>query len=108
LLSRHGFHPSRASAIRDIEKETGGHVPILGVTANVRDAQQEEMIDAGIIHISHAPKMYKNSQSCHGPGVPFLRKQVIDLFNKLRTHELVEKINHLLSKEGNTRAMAGL
>jgi CheY-like chemotaxis protein len=27
-----------AKAIRDIEKETGGHVPILGVTANVRDA----------------------------------------------------------------------
>jgi signal transduction histidine kinase/ActR/RegA family two-component response regulator len=70
-----------AKAIRDIEKETGGHVPILGVTANVRDAQQEEMIDAGMDDIIYKP---------YG------------------THELVEKINHLLSKEGNTRAMAGL
>ncbi|OQE13023.1 hypothetical protein PENFLA_c057G08237 [Penicillium flavigenum] len=70
-----------AKAIRDIEKETGGHVPILGVTANVRDAQQKEMMDAGMDDIIYKP---------YG------------------THELVEKINRLLSKEGNTRAMAGL
>ncbi|KAJ6189222.1 hypothetical protein N7519_004130 [Penicillium mononematosum] len=69
-----------ANAIRDIEKETGTHVPILGVTANVRDAQQKEMIDAGMDDIIYKP---------YG------------------THELVEKINRLLSKEGNTRAMAG-
>jgi DNA-binding response OmpR family regulator len=30
------------------------------------------------------------------------------IYKPYGTHELVEKINHLLSKEGNTRAMAGL
>ncbi|KAJ5779278.1 CheY-like superfamily [Penicillium paradoxum] len=59
-------------AIRDIEKETGGHVPILGVTANARQAQQEEMLGAGMDDVIHKP---------YG------------------THELVEKINHMVSKE---------
>ncbi|CAI7631542.1 unnamed protein product [Penicillium glandicola] len=61
-------------AIRDIEKESGGHVPILGVTANVRDEQQKEMADAGMDDIIHKP---------YG------------------THTLVEKINHMILKEGD-------
>ncbi|KAF9250300.1 hypothetical protein LCP9604111_3816 [Penicillium roqueforti] len=61
-------------AIRDIEKESGGHVPILGVTANVRDEQQKEMLSAGMDDIIHKP---------YG------------------TQELVKKILHLVSKEGN-------
>lgn len=62
-------------AIRDTEKESesGGHVPILGVTANVRDEQQQEMIDAGMDDIIYKP---------------------------YATHELVEKINSMVSKEG--------
>ncbi|KAJ5104975.1 CheY-like superfamily [Penicillium alfredii] len=35
-------------AIRDLEKETGSHISILGVTANVRAEQQAEMLDAGM------------------------------------------------------------
>ncbi|KAJ5393823.1 uncharacterized protein N7487_011464 [Penicillium crustosum] len=61
-------------AIRDTEKESGGHVPILGVTANARDEQQQEMIDAGMDDIIYKP---------------------------YATHELVEKINRMVSKEGN-------
>ncbi|KGO36362.1 CheY-like superfamily [Penicillium expansum] len=62
-------------AIRDIEKETGGHVPILGLTANIREEQQQEMIGAGMDDIIHKP---------YG------------------TSELVEKINCMVSKEGST------
>ena len=61
-------------AIRDIEKESGEHVPILGVTANARDEQQKEMLSAGMDDIIHKP---------YG------------------TQELVKKILHLVSKEGN-------
>ncbi|KAJ5297427.1 hypothetical protein PENANT_c005G10412 [Penicillium antarcticum] len=46
---------SATKVIRDIEKETGGHVPVLGVTANVREAQQEEMMSAGMDDIIHKP-----------------------------------------------------
>ncbi|KAJ6173583.1 hypothetical protein N7485_006395 [Penicillium canescens] len=46
---------SATKIIRDIEKETGGHVPVLGVTANVRDAQQDEMMNAGMDDIIHKP-----------------------------------------------------
>ncbi|KAJ5504415.1 CheY-like superfamily [Penicillium fimorum] len=60
-------------AIRDIEKETGGHVPILGVTANVREEQQQEMMGAGMDDIIYKP---------YG------------------TQELVKKINRMVSKEG--------
>ncbi|KAJ5942531.1 hypothetical protein N7516_002699 [Penicillium verrucosum] len=59
--------------IRDTEKETGGHVPILGVTANVRDEQQQEMIGAGMDDIIYKP---------------------------YATHELVEKINRMVLKKG--------
>ncbi|KAJ5375101.1 CheY-like superfamily [Penicillium concentricum] len=60
-------------AIRDIEKESGGHVPILGVTANVREEQQQEMMGAGMDDIIYKP---------YG------------------TQELVKKINRMISKEG--------
>ncbi|KAJ5972386.1 CheY-like superfamily [Penicillium vulpinum] len=60
-------------AIRDIEKESGGHVPILGVTANVREEQEEEMMGAGMDDIIYKP---------YG------------------TQELVKKINRMISKEG--------
>ncbi|OGE51961.1 hypothetical protein PENARI_c011G06619 [Penicillium arizonense] len=46
---------SATKVIRDIEKETGGHVPVLGVTANVRDAQQDEMMNSGMDDIIHKP-----------------------------------------------------
>ncbi|KAJ5762470.1 uncharacterized protein N7511_005852 [Penicillium nucicola] len=57
-------------AIREIEEETGGHVPVLGVTANAREAQQEEMMSAGMDDIIHKP---------YG------------------TQELVQKIKHLVN-----------
>ncbi|CAI7638782.1 unnamed protein product [Penicillium bialowiezense] len=57
--------------IRKIEKNDGGHVPILGVTANVREAQRDEMISAGMDDVIHKP---------YG------------------TQELVEKINKMLPK----------
>ncbi|KAJ5567294.1 CheY-like superfamily [Penicillium sp. DV-2018c] len=62
-------------AIRDIEKQDGGHVLILGVTANVRQEQQEEMLGAGMDDIIHKP---------YG------------------THDLVEKINRMISKKSST------
>jgi CheY-like chemotaxis protein len=58
--------------IRDIEKKTGGHVPVLGVTANVRDAQQDEMMNSGMDDIIHKP---------------------------YSTQELVKKIKHLIETE---------
>jgi signal transduction histidine kinase/CheY-like chemotaxis protein len=63
---------SATKAIRDIEEETGGHVPVLGVTANVRDAQQDKMMKAGMDDIIHKP---------YG------------------TQELVKKIKRLISTE---------
>jgi signal transduction histidine kinase/ActR/RegA family two-component response regulator len=41
--------------IRNNEKGSGGHVPILGVTANVREAQQDEMFSAGMDDIIQKP-----------------------------------------------------
>jgi signal transduction histidine kinase/CheY-like chemotaxis protein len=41
--------------IREKEKESGGHVPILGVTANVREAQRDEMNSAGMDDIIDKP-----------------------------------------------------
>ncbi|KAA8642513.1 hypothetical protein EYZ11_011583 [Aspergillus tanneri] len=58
-------------AIREIEKDTHTHVPVLGVTANVREAQKEEMLAAGMDDILHKP--YK-------------------------TNDLAEKIDGLISK----------
>jgi signal transduction histidine kinase/ActR/RegA family two-component response regulator len=46
---------SATREIRSAEKETGAHVPILGVTADVMDAQQDEMISAGMDDIIHKP-----------------------------------------------------
>lgn len=41
--------------IRDLEKHTNSHVPVLGVTANVREAQQADMMAAGMDDILHKP-----------------------------------------------------
>lgn len=46
---------SATREIRNREKEKGGHVPILGVTANVREGKREEMISAGMDDIIHKP-----------------------------------------------------
>ncbi|CAG8071802.1 unnamed protein product [Penicillium nalgiovense] len=46
---------SATKAIRDLEKESGGHIPVLGVTANVRPAQRYEMLGAGMDDIIHKP-----------------------------------------------------
>lgn len=46
---------SAANLIRQLEKGSGSHVPILGVTANVRAAQQSEMLEAGMDDIIHKP-----------------------------------------------------
>ncbi|KAF9887538.1 hypothetical protein FE257_010116 [Aspergillus nanangensis] len=42
-------------AIRDLEKQRGIHVPILGVTANVRAEQREEMLKSGMDAVIHKP-----------------------------------------------------
>jgi signal transduction histidine kinase/ActR/RegA family two-component response regulator len=49
-------------AVRDLEKAKGTHVPILGVTANVRAEQQAEMLDAGMDNVIHKP--YKMQDLC--------------------------------------------
>lgn len=46
---------SATRAIRELDENNGTHVPILGVTANVRAAQQTEMLDAGMDDIIHKP-----------------------------------------------------
>jgi signal transduction histidine kinase/ActR/RegA family two-component response regulator len=63
---------SATKAIREIERETGNHVPVLGVTANVREAQRNEMMEAGMDDIIHKP---------------------------YSTQELIHKINRLVSTE---------
>ncbi|OQD76077.1 hypothetical protein PENDEC_c005G06524 [Penicillium decumbens] len=60
---------SATLAIRELESSTRTHVPILGVTANVRAAQQADMLDAGMDDIIHKP---------------------------YRTNDLFEKINQLM------------
>lgn len=46
---------SATKEIRKLEENSVAHVPILGVTANVRAAQQAEMLDAGMDDIIHKP-----------------------------------------------------
>jgi CheY-like chemotaxis protein len=48
--------------IRNLEREKGGHILILGVTANVRQDQQAEMLEAGMDDIVHKP--YKMKDLC--------------------------------------------
>lgn len=50
---------SATRAIRDLERDSGRHIPILGVTANVRAEQQAEMLEAGVDSIILKP--YKTS-----------------------------------------------
>jgi CheY-like chemotaxis protein len=61
---------SATKAIQKLERNGGEHVPILGVTANVRAAQQTEMLEAGMDDIIHKP---------------------------YRTNALFEKINQLIT-----------
>lgn len=49
-----------AMAIRDAEKGGPVHVPILGVTANVRAEQDKELINAGMDSIIHKPYSVKD------------------------------------------------
>ncbi|PKX97274.1 putative sensor histidine kinase/response regulator [Aspergillus novofumigatus IBT 16806] len=47
---------SATKAIRELEKERSAeHTPVLGVTANVRAEQQEEMLQAGMDDVIHKP-----------------------------------------------------
>ncbi|KAJ5778482.1 hypothetical protein N7520_001728 [Penicillium odoratum] len=46
---------SATKRIRELENGSNAHIPILGVTANVRMAQQAEMLDAGMDDIIHKP-----------------------------------------------------
>ncbi|KAJ5973946.1 hypothetical protein N7481_011156 [Penicillium waksmanii] len=46
---------SATKLIRQLEKGSDAHIPILGVTANVRVAQQSEMLEAGMDDIIHKP-----------------------------------------------------
>ncbi|KAL4779438.1 hypothetical protein BJX76DRAFT_340742 [Aspergillus varians] len=48
--------------IRALEKAKGTHIPILGVTANVRQGQQADMLNAGMDDIVHKP--YKMQDLC--------------------------------------------
>ncbi|KAL4755725.1 uncharacterized protein BDW70DRAFT_165176 [Aspergillus foveolatus] len=48
--------------IRALEKQKGSRIPILGVTANVRQDQQADMISAGMDAIIHKP--YKMQDLC--------------------------------------------
>ncbi|KAB8259481.1 hypothetical protein BDV32DRAFT_138823 [Aspergillus pseudonomiae] len=53
---------SATRAVRDLEKHGMAHVPVLGVTANVRAEQQAEMKAAGMDDIIHKP--YKMQDLC--------------------------------------------
>ncbi|GAB1199681.1 hypothetical protein APSETT444_009038 [Aspergillus pseudonomiae] len=53
---------SATRAVRDLEKHGMAHVPVLGVTANVRAEQQAEMKAAGMDDIIHKP--YKMRDLC--------------------------------------------
>jgi CheY-like chemotaxis protein len=46
---------SATKLIRQLEKGSDAHIPILGVTANVRPVQQSEMLEAGVDDIIHKP-----------------------------------------------------
>jgi CheY-like chemotaxis protein len=60
---------SATRRIRELEKESDTHIPILGMTANVRAAQISEMLEAGMDDIINKP---------------------------FRTEEIVAKINQFL------------
>ncbi|KAJ5963143.1 CheY-like superfamily [Penicillium waksmanii] len=49
-----------ARAIRDAEKDGPRHVPILGVTANARAEQDDELFKAGMDYIIHKPYSIKD------------------------------------------------
>ena len=53
---------SATRAVRDLEKHGMTHVPVLGVTANVRAEQQAEMKAAGMDDVIHKP--YKMRDLC--------------------------------------------
>ncbi|KAJ5595685.1 hypothetical protein N7450_002143 [Penicillium hetheringtonii] len=53
---------SAAREIRALEKGNGTHTPILGVTANVRQNQQADMLDAGMDGVVQKP--YKMQDLC--------------------------------------------
>ncbi|KAE8334044.1 hypothetical protein BDV39DRAFT_188344 [Aspergillus sergii] len=53
---------SATRAVRDLEKHGMAHVPVLGVTANVRAEQQAEMKAAGMDDVIHKP--YKMRDLC--------------------------------------------
>lgn len=53
---------SAAREIRALEQDNGTHTPILGVTANVRQDQQADMLNAGMDAILHKP--YKMKDLC--------------------------------------------
>lgn len=53
---------SATREIRALEKEKGTRIPILGVTANVRQDQQADMLNAGMDGIVHKP--YKMLELC--------------------------------------------
>jgi signal transduction histidine kinase/ActR/RegA family two-component response regulator len=63
---------SATRAIRNLEKDGGGHIPILGVTANVRAEQQAEMLEAGMDDVILKP---------------------------YRTNDIFEKINRLIASK---------
>lgn len=64
-------------AIRDMEKDTSKHVPVLGVTANVRSEQRTEMLDAGMDDVVQKP---------------------------YRMRDLSEKISHLIGESSDGSA----
>ncbi|KAE8345121.1 hypothetical protein BDV24DRAFT_171060 [Aspergillus arachidicola] len=53
---------SATRAVRDLEKHGMAHIPVLGVTANVRAEQQAEMKAAGMDDVIHKP--YKMRDLC--------------------------------------------
>ncbi|KAI9373496.1 hypothetical protein BJX61DRAFT_377690 [Aspergillus egyptiacus] len=53
---------SATKKIRAMERDRKGHIPIIGVTANVRQDQQTEMLEAGMDNILHKP--YKMQDLC--------------------------------------------
>ncbi|KAI9370020.1 hypothetical protein BJX61DRAFT_113549 [Aspergillus egyptiacus] len=46
---------SATQAIREYENSVQTHVPVLGVSANVREAQKSEMLDSGMDDVIHKP-----------------------------------------------------
>lgn len=83
--------------IRELEaKGEVPHVPILGVTANVRGEQQDEMVQSGMVstETSRAVKVRSVKSFCSGADMKVMQDDVIS--KPYRIDDMVRKIHKVL------------